>query len=199
MAAITDFFKNNKKKEELRTLREELEDFRFYFEEFSTSLPLPVLSVNPLGFILDTNHAFEVLTGLNKEEILGQLAVNFFPEKEKIENLQGKVLAGKKILGQETIVAPSGSKKNIPVSVFMARRKDRAGNVLGCFICIYDISEFKTLQEGLEEKVRERTKELQERLSELERFHRLTVGRELKMIELKKELRGEQNKTVRKK
>jgi HAMP domain-containing protein len=40
----------------------------------------------------------------------------------------------------------------------------------------------------LEEKVKERTKELRERIEELEKFHKLAVGRELKMIELKKEL-----------
>jgi len=49
--------------------------------------------------------------------------------------------------------------------------------------------ELQELAEKLEEKVGERTKELQGRLNELEGFHRLTVGRELKMIELKRELR----------
>ena len=53
--------------------------------------------------------------------------------------------------------------------------------------------ELQELADKLEEKVGERTKELQKRLDELERFHRLTVGRELKMIELKKELREKYN------
>ena len=44
-------------------------------------------------------------------------------------------------------------------------------------------------KELLDEKVKKRTKELQARIDELERFHRLTVGRELKMIELKKEIK----------
>jgi nitrate/nitrite-specific signal transduction histidine kinase len=48
----------------------------------------------------------------------------------------------------------------------------------------------KTLRE---ENLR-KTKELRERLEELEKFHRLTVGRELKMIELKKALRQAQGK-----
>ena len=37
-------------------------------------------------------------------------------------------------------------------------------------------------------RVKERTEELQARVDELERFHRLTVGRELKMIELKNKI-----------
>jgi len=49
--------------------------------------------------------------------------------------------------------------------------------------------ELKELAEGLDEKVKEKTKELQERIGELEKFQKLTVGRELKMVELKKEIK----------
>jgi hypothetical protein len=62
--------------------------------------------------------------------------------------------------------------------------KDVRGNVLGVFAAARDV----TAQKRAEAEVAEqRTKEL-ERLAELERFQRLTVGRELKMIELKKEI-----------
>ncbi|MDI6602512.1 MAG: HAMP domain-containing protein [Patescibacteria group bacterium] len=49
--------------------------------------------------------------------------------------------------------------------------------------------ELKELAEGLEEEVERRTKEVRERMEELEKFHRLAVGRELKMVELKKEIK----------
>ena len=63
-------------------------------------------------------------------------------------------------------------------------------------------------KEILEEKVKERTKELQaayedikKRKEDLEKFYKLTVGRELRMIELKqkikeleKEIKKERNK-----
>jgi len=48
--------------------------------------------------------------------------------------------------------------------------------------------ELEELARSLESKVKGRTKELEKRLSELEKFHKLIVGRELKMIDLKKEL-----------
>ena len=48
--------------------------------------------------------------------------------------------------------------------------------------------QFQEEAQNFENKFKQRTKELTERLNELERFHRLSVGRELKMIELKKEL-----------
>jgi len=49
--------------------------------------------------------------------------------------------------------------------------------------------ELKVLSESLEEQVKERTKNLEEKMSELERFNKLSVGRELKMIELKEEVK----------
>lgn len=41
----------------------------------------------------------------------------------------------------------------------------------------------------LESQVQARTQDLQQKIDELEKFNRLTIGRELKMIELKKEIR----------
>jgi len=48
--------------------------------------------------------------------------------------------------------------------------------------------ELEELSKSLEEQVEERTQKLQEKIEELEKFNRLTVGRELKMIELKEEI-----------
>ncbi|MDP2926640.1 MAG: hypothetical protein Q8N65_00670 [bacterium] len=48
--------------------------------------------------------------------------------------------------------------------------------------------QLQDLTKSLEEKIEERTKELQEKVADLERFNKLVVDRELKMIELKKEL-----------
>ncbi|MGH9896477.1 MAG: PocR ligand-binding domain-containing protein, partial [bacterium] len=62
--------------------------------------------------------------------------------------------------------------------------KDVRGNVLGVFAAARDVTAQKKAETQLAEQ---RAREL-ERLAELERFQRLTVGRELKMIELKKEL-----------
>jgi len=49
--------------------------------------------------------------------------------------------------------------------------------------------ELKELTEGLETEVKRRTGEVRKRMKELESFHKLAVGRELKMIELKKEIK----------
>jgi C4-dicarboxylate-specific signal transduction histidine kinase len=54
--------------------------------------------------------------------------------------------------------------------------------------------ELSELAGSLEGKVKERTAELQKRIDELEKFHQLTVGRELKMIELKEKIRDFEKK-----
>ncbi len=53
--------------------------------------------------------------------------------------------------------------------------------------------ELEELTEQQEEIIQERVKEIQKRSEELERFQRLTVGRELKMIEFKREIKRMKN------
>lgn len=49
--------------------------------------------------------------------------------------------------------------------------------------------ELKELAERLDQRVQQRTKDLQEKIRELEKFQKLAVGRELKMMEMKKEIK----------
>lgn len=49
--------------------------------------------------------------------------------------------------------------------------------------------ELEELARGLDQKVKERTQQLQQRINQLERFQQLTIGRELKMVELKKKIK----------
>ena len=62
--------------------------------------------------------------------------------------------------------------------------KDVSGKVLGVFAAARDI----TAQKKAEAEVTEQRKKELIKLAELGRFQKLTVGRELKMIELKKEI-----------
>jgi len=49
--------------------------------------------------------------------------------------------------------------------------------------------ELEELSKGLDVQVKEKTKELQEKIADLEVFQRLSLGRELKMVELKEEIK----------
>ena len=179
-------------------LKQDLKELRKYIEEFSLFLPLPVCSVNPLRVIVEGNKAFYDLVGYEKGELIGEEAVfkveTLFKEKKRWEELENKIL-NKQIVRSEEMTLITKDKKQIPINIAASSKQDEKGNLMGYFLALTDISELKALQENLEEKIRERTKELQKRVEELEKFHQLTVGRELKMVELKKKIKEfEKNK-----
>jgi hypothetical protein len=62
--------------------------------------------------------------------------------------------------------------------------RDVGGKVLGVFAAARDV----TKQHRAQQEIAEQQAKALERLAELQKFQRLTVGRELKMIELKKEI-----------
>ena len=172
--------------EKLQRAKEDLEDLEIYIKEFSDFLPLAVCTINPLGMIININRAVETLSGYVPFELTGEHISSIFLEKEEIEKI-GKIIKKRFVQSKELTLVTKRNKK-IPVRVFVSVRRDKEGNYMGYFLALSDITEVKALQENLEKKVKKRTKELQERVEELERFHKLTVGRELKMVELKEEI-----------
>ncbi|MDO8604616.1 MAG: PAS domain S-box protein [bacterium] len=73
--------------------------------------------------------------------------------------------------------------------------KNQGGDLERVLVMVEDVTKQKDLEkqvredeEGLENKIKSRTRELGEKLDELQRFHRLTVDRELRMVELKKQM-----------
>lgn len=173
-------------KKKLQRTKEDLEDLESYIRGFSAFLPLAVCTVSPLGVIININKAAENLSGYSSFEIMGEFTASIFLEKDEVKHIE-KEIERKEFIQSKELTLVTKKRKKIPVRVFISRRKDKKRNYIGYFLAFSDITEVKALQENLEKKVKERTKELQERVEELERFHKLTVGRELKMVELKKE------------
>ena len=171
----------------LRTIIKDLEELESYLNDLWQFFPLPTCYVNPQYIILDVNSALENFFSFSWEELVGQNIKILFPDKDFIENLLKEILLYKRITNRECqVITKQAQKKFVYVSASV--REDKEGNVIGYYFSFSDISELKKLQEELDLKIKERTKELQERVEELEKFHRLIVGRELKMIELKEEI-----------
>jgi PAS domain S-box-containing protein len=188
--------------EELQRTKEDLAELEAYINELFSFLPLAICVVNPLGVIIDINKAFEKLTGFSPLEVIGKTLDFLFLEKEEIKKIFEEIEKIETISGKELTLF-NKNKEKIVVNVSFSARKDSEGIFIGSFVGMSDITELKKLQNELEKKVEERTKELQEkvielenvkkelerRIVELERFQKITVGRELKMIELKKEIK----------
>jgi PAS domain S-box-containing protein len=140
---------------------EDLRDFERFIEEFLTFLPLAICMVNPLGIITHINQAFVKLTGFDEIEIVGEEIESLFLEKEKIKDLEKRIFK-KELIKEEEVTLVSKEKERIPVSLSASFREDEDGNFIGYFLAISDIRDFKKLQESLEEKIRERTKSLEQ-------------------------------------
>lgn len=143
----------------------------------------PLVTISTEGKITDMNEATVNITGINREKLIGSDFFDYFTEPQKARDVYQEVFAkGFVIDSPLTLRHKSGKLTDVLFngSVY----KDDRGNVLGVVIVARDITAQKQLAER---EIAGREKELM-RIEELERFRKLTVGRELKMIELKKEI-----------
>ena len=143
----------------------------------------PLVTISTEGKITDVNEATIKVTGVPREQLIGTDFSNYFTEPDKAREGYQQVFA-------------KGSVTDYPLTIRHRNRhltevlynasvyKDAGGGVLGVFAAARDVTGQKRAEAEIAEQ---RSKEL-ERLAELERFQKLTVGRELKMIELKKEI-----------
>jgi len=143
----------------------------------------PLVTISAEGKITDVNAASAQITGLAREKLIGTDFSDYFTEPEKAREGYKQVFE-KGLVSNYPLTIRHRDGKLTDVLYNASVYKDTRGNVLGVFAAARDV----TAQKKAEAEVAEqRTKEL-ERLAELERFQKLTVGRELKMIELKKEI-----------
>ena len=176
----------------LQITREDRRDLEKYIQEFFEFLPLAVSIINPLGIILDSNQAFQKLTGYKKIEVIGKRMEDLFLKKENFRNLLKK-----KILGlTRKMNLLTKEKKKIPVNMAISIRKDGEGNFIGYFIALSDISAFENLRKNLEKKVKERTKNLEIKTQEIKESRTALMNILEDAEEAKKEAEIERDKTL---
>jgi PAS domain S-box-containing protein len=142
----------------------------------------PLATISPEGKITDVNEATVKVTGVPREQLIGTDFSDYFTEPEKAREGYLRAFAEGSVTDYPlTMRHGNGALADVLYNASVYR--DAAGNVLGVFAAARDVTERNQAQAAMAH----RAKEL-DRLAELERFQRLTVGRELKMIELKKEI-----------
>jgi PAS domain S-box-containing protein len=143
----------------------------------------PLVTISPAGKVTDVNEAAVRVTGVPRERLVGTDFSDYFTEPDRAREGYRQVFAHGFVTNYPlTIRHTDGGLTDVLYNASVYN--DEAGHILGAFAAARDV----TAQRLAEREVaKQRSREL-ERLAELERFQKLTVGRELRMIELKKEI-----------
>ena len=150
----------------------------------------PLVTISPEGKITDINEATSKVTGMPREQLIGTDFCDYFTEPENARKGYEQVFS-KGFVTDYPLTIHQRDGRLIHVVYNASVYRDGKGNVLGVFAAARDVTVQKEAEAKIaEQRAREeqqRAREL-DRLAELERFQKLTVGRELKMIALKKEI-----------
>ena len=136
---------------------------------------------NSIYISCNSNYAGDL--GIEPNDIVGKSDYDFFP-KELADKYRGDDQKIRETGLLEDIVesyVQNGKDKYIHIIKVPIEADEGGHNLLGLF---WDITDEKIA----EEKVEKAYEELLEKSERLERFHQLTVGRELEMIRLKEEI-----------
>jgi len=142
-----------------------------------------MVAISPEGRITDLNEATVKVTGVPRERLIGSAFSDYFTDPEKANEVYQRVFAkGMAVDYPLTMRHQDGRLTEVLFNASLYHDAD--GNVLGVFAAARDVTAQRLAQRLNEEQ----QATARDRLRELEQFNRLAVGRELKMIELKKEI-----------
>lgn len=199
-------------------MADNLLEARRFPENILHSMKESLFVVDTQGNISKINRVALKILGYKKGELLGKPISLVFAKKSGLEKKEKGDETGTRAdlkdspvhLGMDELITSGLAKDKEtsfltkegelrPADISVSALRSRAGDVQGMVITARDLSELQKLQkekleiiekakEEAEKLVEERTAQLNQKISELERFNNLAVGRELKMIELKKEI-----------
>ncbi len=142
-----------------------------------------LVAISPEGKITDANQATVKVTGVARDELIGTSFSDYFTDPDKANRIYGLVFEqGMAVDYPLTMRRRDGTLTEVLYNASVYR--DDSGTVFGVFAAARDVTKMARARKEIAEQ---QAWEL-ERLAELERFQRLIVGRELKMIELKQEI-----------
>jgi len=177
------------------TLRDSEERYRSLFENSMDGVLLTV----PDGNVLKANPTACRIFGRSEDEIcaVGRAGVVDISDPRLSKAIEERARTGR-FSGELTCLRKDGTR--FPCEISSAIFKDSEGRLKTSMI-VRDITERKQvedeirkLNEAMEQRIDERTAELQETISRLEELNRVFVDRELKMIELKERIPELENK-----
>lgn len=123
-------------------------EFEQYIKSIWAFLPTPVAYISPQGVILDSDATLEQMLHCPKEMLVGRLLEEFFPEREKIAQLQRETM-DKGFVRNFVCNIENGAGLTIPVSISTLARKSGNEEIIGYFTAFTDISENQRVEDLL--------------------------------------------------
>lgn len=172
-----------RRKQTEKKLRESEEKFRALAESTSDW----VWEVDRNGIYTYVSPKIEKLLGYQPEEVIGKTAFDFMPdeEAERIRSIFNNFVEAKKAFSLLENINIHKDGRRLLFETSAIPILDEEGALQGYRGIDRDITERIHYTKDLERK----EKELQKRIKELEQFYDIAIGRELRMIELKKEIK----------
>jgi PAS domain S-box-containing protein len=155
-------------------LRESEERFRLFYEQ----APVAYHSLDADGHLLEVNDTWLQMLGYARAEVVGRWFGEFVvpAQVEQFrERFQQLIASGKGCATELDLVCRDGT--IVTVSIEGRAGHDQHGVFRHTHCVLHNITEQKRHQEGLKR-----------RAAELEQFNRLAIGRELRMVELKRRI-----------
>jgi len=136
----------------------------------------PLVTISPDGKVMDVNKATEVITGIPRERLIGTDFSDYFTEPENARKGYQNVFSNGYV--RDYLLSIRNISGNIIDVLYNATvYRDENGQIMGVFAAARDISQIKKAEEEirqlnaqLEQRVIERTQELEAANKELEAF-----------------------------
>jgi PAS domain S-box-containing protein len=182
--------------EELQRAKAEAEEAADRYTELFDFAPVGYFVLDRRGLVAEVNLVGAAMLGLDRGRVEGQPFEQFVVPERRVR-FSGFCCAAEPGEARRSceVRLLTGAHGPRDVLVEAVAVESAPGLSPGCRLAVTDISERKSAEEALrraheqlEQRVRERTEELSRANDELTRFNRGMVGRELRMVELKREI-----------
>ena len=155
-------------------------------EAILSTMPSSLILIDSENKIQIINDATMALLGYEQKQLIGEsIECIFKGDSSRIlqKDAYNELLTKKHINKVETTIT-SKDGRTIPVELSTSLMNGKDGKLIGTIYIFRDI----TKQNKSNAEIDNKSKELQSKVGELERFNKLIIGRELRMIELKSKI-----------